>query len=100
MAKFTPMELLSGLHGKVCMHSDVSFAERYGTMFTMKRCKVRTTPATENELGNRNKFKAVRTAIANLTAEQTAAYKEAFRKQTKYKSLQGYIFAQEYAKIN
>jgi heme-degrading monooxygenase HmoA len=34
--------------------------------------------------------------MAALTEEQKDAYKEAFNKQKKYRSLRGYIFAQLY----
>jgi hypothetical protein len=37
--------------------------------------------------------------MAALTEEQREAYKEAFKKQKKYRSLRGYIFAQEYKKL-
>ena len=37
--------------------------------------------------------------MKNLTPEQTADYETAFKKQKKYRSLRGYIFAQEYKKI-
>ena len=58
-------------------------------------------------IGDRQVFSDCRTIqtdegvwISNPTEEQIAAYREAFRKSPgKYKSLQGYIFAMEYAKI-
>ena len=99
MAKFKPMELLSELHGKVCMHSDIAFVERNGTQFTVRRCNPRSVPPTENELQNRAKFKATRDAVKNLTPEQRQTYAQDFRKQTKYRTLQGYVFAQEYKKL-
>jgi hypothetical protein len=42
----------------------------------------------------------VLTAIAALTAEEKAAYAADFKKQKEYITLRGYIFAQEYAKLN
>ena len=42
------------------------------------------------------------TASANvkaLTSQEIDAYKTAFKKQTKYKSLHGYMMAQEMAKL-
>lgn len=47
----------------------------------------------------RQKFADTIEAMANLTEEQKDAYKEAFRKQKKYRSLRGYIFAMEYNKL-
>lgn len=100
MAKFEPMDLLKSLSGKLCKHSDVSFVERNGTKFTMKRCNKRTTPYTEAELASKELFASVRAKILTLTDEEKAAYGVAFKKSPgKYKTLQGYIFAQEYAKL-
>ena len=38
--------------------------------------------------------------MAQLTEEQKEAYREAFKRQKKYKSLRGYIFAQLYNQPN
>lgn len=48
----------------------------------------------------REAFTATTEAIKNLTPEQTADYETAFKKQKKYRSLQGYIFAQLYNQTN
>ena len=37
--------------------------------------------------------------IEKLTEEQKTAYATAFKNQSKYGTLRGYMFAQEYAKI-
>jgi len=99
MAKYIPMELLSSLHGKVCGHSDVYFAQRGGTRYTGKICNPRTKPFSESELALQNKFKqahqATLTALANST--DRAKYETAFKKQRKYSTLRGYIFATLYA---
>ena len=100
MAKYIPMDLLSSLSGKVCGHSDISFAKRGNTMYTQKRCNPRTTPYTEAELARQQKFAQVRTAMKALTPEQLADYAAAFKKYPgKYTTLNGYIFAKEYEKI-
>ena len=62
MAKYTPMDLIKSMSGKLCEHSDISFAKRGKTMYTMKRCNQRTTPFSEQELAHQAKFKAVATA--------------------------------------
>ena len=36
MAKIVPMDLVSSMSGKVCQHSDFSFAKRGDTQYTMK----------------------------------------------------------------
>lgn len=101
MAKYEPMDLLKSLSGKVCQHSDMAFANRKGTKYTMKRCQERSTPYSEEELARQTRFASVRAKVLILTEEEIAAYAAAFKKSPgKYTTLQGYIFAQEYKKLN
>ena len=94
------MDLLSSLSGKVCGHSDISFAKKGNTQYTMKRCNPRTTPYTEAELARQEKFAQVRANIKALSEEQKAEYAAQFKKYPgKYTTLNGYIFAKEYEKI-
>ena len=100
MAKIIPMDLLSSLSGKVCGHSDISFAKKGKTQYTMKRCNPRTTPYTEAELARQEKFAQVRAAMKALSEEQKAEYAAQFKKSPgKYTTLNGYIFAKEYEKL-
>lgn len=87
------------MSGKLCSHSDIYFAERNGTQYTGKICNPYTGEPTENQVAVRQKFADTIEAMNQLTVEQKDAYKEAFRKQKKYRSLRGYIFAMEYNKI-
>ena len=96
MSKIKPMELISELSGKVCGHSNKYFAVRYGTQYTGTICNPYTGEPTEKQIAVRQKFADTYTAMAALTEEQKNAYKEAFNKQKKYRSLRGYIFAQLY----
>lgn len=100
MSKFKPMELISQLRGKLCSHSDIYFAERNGTQYTGKICNPYTGEPTENQVAVRQKFADTIEAMNQLTAEQKDAYKEAFRKQKKCKTLRGYIFSQLYNQPN
>ena len=100
MSKIKPMELIAELSGKVCGHSNKYFAVRNGTQYTGTICNPYTGEPTEKQLAVRQKFADTYTAMTNLTEEQKDAYKEAFKKQKKYRSLRGYIFAQEYKKLN
>lgn len=93
------MDLLKSLKGKVCMHSDTYFANRYGTHYTGKICNPYKGEPSQQQSAARTKFAAARAAVAALTTEQINAYKASFKNQKKYKSLQGYMFAEEYAKI-
>ena len=99
MAKIKPMELISKMSGKLCSHSDIYFAERNGTQYTGKICNPYKGEATEAQVAVRQKFEATISAIKSLTTEEIDNYKMAFKKQKKYRSLRGYIFAQEYAKL-
>ena len=96
MSKIRPMELISKLSGKLCSHSDIYFAERNGTQYTGKICNPYTGEPTEKQLAIRNKFAETIEALNALTEEQKEAYREAFRKQKKCKTLRGFIFSQLY----
>ena len=103
MAKYKPIDMVDHYRGKICSHSDTYFQKRGKTLCTGKICKPRNLdkdPYSSAEIAVHNKFSQVIEAIKSLTEEQKAAYKTAFDKQTKYTSLRGYIFAQEYAKLN
>ena len=100
MAKIVPMDLVKSMSGKICGHSDVSFAKKGKTQYTMKRCNPRTTPYTEAELARQEKFAQVRAAMKALSEEQRAEYAAQFKKSPgKYSTLNGYIFAKEYEKL-
>ena len=93
------MELIDKMSGKFSGKSKYYAAEKYGTQYTGVIGEI-TVPPTENQVTNREKFATVRQNVAALSKEQIAEYREAFRKSPgKYKSLQGYIFAKEYAKL-
>ena len=99
MAKYEPIEMVKSYSGKICEHSDVYFAKKGNTLYTGKICNPRTKPFSEQELARQEKFRQAREAVKGLTSEQKTAYAEAFANQKKYSSLQGYMFAQEYAKL-
>ena len=100
MSKIKPMELFSRLSGKVCSHSNVYFAERNGTQYTGTICNPYTGEPTEKQVAVRQRFADTYAAMANLTEDQKEAYAEAFKKQKKYRTLRGYIFAQLYNQPN
>lgn len=98
MAKFKPMELIGEMHGKFSGESEYYAAVRYGTQFTGKIGE-NTTPPTEAQIAQRNRFAQAKNNVKNLSNEDIAAYREAFEKQRKYKTLQGYMLAMEMAKL-
>ena len=77
MAKYVPIEMVKSYSGKICEHSDVYFAKK----------------------GRQTKFRQAIAAVNALTEEQKTAYATAFKNQSKYGTLRGYMFAQEYAKL-
>jgi hypothetical protein len=91
----------TAFRGKICKHSKIIFAQRGQTQYTSQICNPRTKAFSEAELARQNKFKTAitnaNTALADAT--QRAAYETAFAGQNKYKSLRGYVIAQEYAKL-
>jgi hypothetical protein len=99
MSKFKPMELIDKMSGKFHSKSKYYAAEKYGTQYTGKIGEV-TVPPTENQLTVREKFTQARQNVLALTEEEKAAYAAAFKRSPgKYKSLQGYMIAQEYTKL-
>ena len=99
MAKVKPMILVEKLSGKVCGHSNTYFAERNGTQYTGTICNPYTGEPTDKQIAIREKFADTIEAINTLTEEQRNAYEKAFKNQKKYRTLRGYIFAQEYKKL-
>ena len=102
MAKYKPIDMVKEYHGKICEHSDTYFQKRGNTLCTGRICEPRDLekkPYSAEELAAQTKFAQARAAVKALTTEQKAAYAEAFEKQSKYGTLQGYVFAMEYAKI-
>ena len=91
---------MSEVHGKLHSKSKYYAAEKYGTQYTGLVGEI-TVPPTEKQTSNRENFATARANMLALTKEELAAYKEAFKKNPgKYKSLNGYIFAQERKKLS
>ena len=99
MAKYVPIEMVKSYSGKICEHSDVYFAKKGNTLYTGKICNPRTKPFSEQELARQTKFRQAIAAVNALPEEQKATYATAFKNQSKYGTLRGYMFAQEYAKL-
>ena len=101
MSKYIPNEMVKEYHGKLCMHSDIYFAKRNGTLYTGKICNPYKGEPTVAQTAQRAKFTTARanakTALADAT--QRDAYLAAFKAQKKYKEFNGYVFAMEYAKL-
>ena len=98
MSKFKPMELIDKMSGKFHSKSKYYAAEKYGTQYTGIVGEI-NVPPTAAQVANRTKFATARATVKALTPTEIDAYKDAFKNQTKYRSLQGYIMSQEMAKI-
>ena len=98
MAKYVPMELLSSLSGKLCGHSDISFAKRGDTMYTQKRCNKRTSPYSQDEMAHQEKFAAVSASTRARMKDpgKVMTDMEAFRAQKKYKTFYRFVFNLEW----
>ena len=99
MSRIIPHGLIESMSGLLCQHSDTYFFRKNGKVFTGKRCYPSKKEPTANQLAQRTKFAQARAAVKALTPEQEATYAEAFKNQRKFATLQGYIFAMEYAKL-
>lgn len=102
MAKIKPMGLIESMSGKLCQDSDVSFVRRNGKVFTAKLCHPRTSAPSVRQQKVMLDFKEVHERVKGIMADRTSAeykaYEKAWKQQTKYATLRGYIFAQEYGK--
>ena len=99
MSKVNLEAPFQSFQGKICKHTDIIYKKMYGKSFTSKICNPYTGDPSAAQADLRTKFKNAWTAVQNISAEQRATYLAEFKKQTKYKTLNGYIFAQEYAKL-
>ena len=99
MSKIKLEAPFTAFKGKICKHSKIIYAQRGDTQYTSQLCNPRTKPFSAAELARQSKFGAAIAAVKALTSEQKAAYVTAFAGQSKYKTLHGYMVAEEYAKI-
>ena len=101
--KVIPIEIISGLRGKVCSHSDMYVRQnrKNNVMHTGKLCNPYDGPLNESVAANTVKFKTAQTATAAAMADTTKLqeYSAAFKNQKKYSTLRGFIFAKEYEKL-
>ena len=87
--------------GKICKHSKIIFAQRKGTNYTSQICNPRTKAYSAEELARQQKFATALTNANTVLADATqkAAYETAFKAQSKYKTLRGFVIAKEYEKL-
>ena len=97
MAKVEYSFPVDKVHGKISKKHKVGFAHlnSTGRNFTVVYGQ-RSTPASSNEIEQRNKFTAVCAAARERMLDPTYINQDqlAFSKQTKYATLWGYVFRQ------
>ena len=99
MSKINLEAPFRSFRGKICKHSKIIYAQRGDTQYTSQLCHPRTKPFSADELARQTKFASAIAAVAALDNTAIATYTTAFKKQSKYKTLRGYMIAEEYAKI-
>lgn len=103
MAKVNFVEFVDSVQGKYCRKraDGPIFAERKdtGTRYVYHIHNPFAGDPTPKQMAYRDVFSDAHTAVATVYADATQlnAAKAAFKKQKKYRSLRGYIFAREYA---
>ena len=102
MSTIKPMGLVESMSGKLCGHSDIYFFRRNGKVFSGKMCYPSAKEPTAAQQAQRTKFATAKANAKTALADpaQRAAYMEAFSNQKKYSDFNGYVFAQEYKKLN
>ena len=97
MAKIKPLETISAMSGKVCMHSDVYFRTNTmnGQVTTGKICYPSTADPTADQLQAQARFKAVSIAVRSRIAALGDDAKKALKtaaKAARAGSVFGYAF--------
>ncbi len=104
MAKIYYPEHIARIQGKVCRKDPdgITYMTRKdtGTKFVQHRHATVYDP-TPAQVAVNTKFASASAATAAVMSDpvQIAAMRDAFKAQKKYKTLRGYVFAQEYAKL-
>ncbi len=105
MAKVTYIDIIDNVSGKFCKQdpNGAIFAHRSDTncKYVYHRHKPFVDDPTPGQQATRARFAnaSAATDAAMTDSEQLQAYSTAFKAQDKYKTLRGFIFAQEYKKL-
>ena len=101
MSKIKLEAPFKAFRGKICKHSDIIYKKMKDTNYTSQICNPRTKPFSAAELARQVNFKTAVTQAGTILADaaQRATYETAFKAQTKYQTLRGYIIAQVYASL-
>ncbi len=86
--------------GRICRHSEIIYKAVHGTRYTSVLCNPYKGEPTAAQLAQRNKMREAIANIQNLSATELAAYQASFKAQTRYRTLRGYMIAQEMLKLS
>lgn len=103
MAKIEPMTHFDAISGKYAKTDQVyTRVRKFDNQIIGVALKHPATnqPPTEGQQAAQQKMKTVQAKVSTILsdASQRAQYLLKWKNQKKYKTLQGYVFAQEYAK--
>ena len=80
--------------GKICRHSQIIYKKMYGKRFTSAICNPNVSQTAQ-----RNKMRNAVANLKKLSSAEVAAYQTAFKAQSTYRTLRGYMIAQEILKL-
>lgn len=102
MAKVVYIDPVDHISGKVCRHTKTIFMHRAdtGSNFTSRICNPYKGAPSAGQQSSMEAFKAATDKVKEVMANSTemAAAAARFKNQTKYKTLRGFIFAENYGK--
>ncbi len=99
MATFSLEIPFRDFRGKICRHSQIIYKKMYGKRFTSAICNPNVSAPTEAQTAQRNKMRNAVASVKQLTQAEIAAYQTAFKAQSTYRTLRGYMIAREMLKL-
>ncbi|MGM9745491.1 MAG: hypothetical protein ACI30H_00805 [Paludibacteraceae bacterium] len=98
MGKIITMTPVRSIRGKISKSDDLFFSERYGQTVITRVVNPYRGPSTAKQQSVRTKFRSVSQQVqAELSDEAgVAKWKALFKRQKKYRTLRGMVFAKLY----
>lgn len=100
MANFLLEVPFQDFRGKICRHSQIIYKAVNGTRYTSVLCNPYKGEPSAAQLAQRNKMREAIANLQKLSATELAAYQASFKAQTRYRTLRGYMIAQEMLKLS
>lgn len=98
MNKYSLETPFQEFRGKICSHSRIIYKKMYGTRYTSVVCNPYQGEGSAAQQAQRNRMRTAVAKIDNLSETDLAAYQAAFKVQNKYRTLRGFMIAQEIQK--